>query len=145
MCLNAIEEATRDRLKFGREKHMNRKYSEPYEAYDRGVMSGEIPCKPIPQTERKKYALTMQMDVARIQEDYKAVVHLADILAEICHKQGLESDAYKLEHEAFLYIQKQVYKDAGISVNMFQNIPYAEKLKEAMTTEAELATKNKMI
>lgn len=124
---------------------MDNSYENSYEAYDEAVRNGIIPRKPIPSIEREKYSLTVEKEEAKNTDNYKEVISLAEKLAGICHSQGKESDAYKLEHEAFVYKQKQIYKDADISVSMFQSVPYAEKLKDAMTKAADQAMELKLI
>jgi len=100
---------------------------------------------PIPSIERKKYVLTEKMEDARAREDYEEIIRLAEELADICRCQGKESDTYLLEHEAFRYTQKKIYRDAGVSVRAFDEVPYVEKLKEAMTKAADQAAADRQI
>lgn len=100
---------------------------------------------PIPPIEMEKYQLTKKMEEARGRNDFERVIQLAKEIARICRSQGKEFDAYLLDHEAFRYTQKIIYRDAEISIKPFDDVPYVEKLKEAMTKAADQAMAAKQI
>ncbi len=109
---------------------MERDYTRNYRNYQ-----GSEP----PPIEMEKYGLTKKMEDAYMRGAFKEAMGLAYKLAGICRGQGKESDARMLEHEAFLFQQKQIYQDAAVSTNAFADVPYVEKLKDAMTEAADQA------
>lgn len=89
--------------------------------------------------------LTILMNRAMVSDNYEKAVELAEKIASIYRRQDNASEGGRFEHEAFLFTQRKIYRDAGIPVNMFSGIPYAEKLKDAMTEAAELAMEQRQI
>lgn len=86
--------------------------------------------------------LTTSFNRAMVGDDYEKAVELAEKIAGIYRRQGNASEGGRFEHEAFLFAQKKIYRDAGISTDMFiYGVPYVEKLKDALTEAAELAMK----
>lgn len=112
-------------------------YGSPYDAYDADVARGQI--SPVPILEREKYQLTMAAQCAKKRNDYATAIRNLKQIAEICHRQGKERDAYLLEHESFLLEQELIYKRANISTAAFAQMPYAEKLKTALSEGADWA------
>lgn len=93
---------------------------------------------------RLDYLKTL-LNKAMLSDNYEKAVELAEKIASIYRRQDNASEGGRFEHEAFLFTQRKIYRDAGIPVNMFSGIPYAEKLKDAMTEAAELAMEQKQI
>ncbi len=85
------------------------------------------------------------MNRAMVSDNYEKAVELAEKIAGIYRRQGNASEGGRYEHEAFLFTQRKIYRDACIPVDMFSGIPYAEKLKDAMTEAAELAMEQSQI
>ncbi len=112
---------------------------EGHEGYD------NMPGTFISQEENRIDDLTVSMGRAIVKDEYEKVIELAEKIAAIYRRQGNVSEAGRLEHEAFLYTQKQIYRDACIPTNIFSDVPYVEKLKVAMTQAAEQAKSQKMI
>lgn len=110
-----------------------------YDEYNRGRANGTIPPEPIPAIEQHKYDLTRMAERARAEGNYKEVCRLKRELASICRNQGKYDDAYKLMHDAFLYEQMWIYQQANVPTRAFSKLPYAEKLKEALSEAAEWA------
>lgn len=90
--------------------------------------------------------LTTSFKKAMLSDDYEKAIELAEKIAVIYRRQGNASEGGKFEHEAFLFAQKKIYRDAGISIDLFfSEVPYVEKLKDAMTEAAELANEQRQI
>ena len=93
--------------------------------------------------EKYKYYLTLKAIAAYERGDFLEAARYKEENALVCHRQGKEEDAEKLEHTAFLYRQEYLYKEAGISLEAFGGIPNADKLQEALTDAAEKALEKK--
>lgn len=90
--------------------------------------------------------LTALMNRAMVSDDYEKAIELAEKIASIYRRQGNAAEGGRYEHEAFLFAQRKIYRDAGISIDkFFSELPYVEKLKDAMTEAAELAMKKSEI
>ncbi len=90
--------------------------------------------------------MTTLMNRAMVSDDYEKAVELAEKIAGIYRRQGNAAEGGRYEHEAFLFAQRKIYRDAGISIDkFFSELPYVEKLKDAMTEAAELAMKKSEI
>lgn len=86
--------------------------------------------------------LTTLFNRAMVSDDYEKAIELAEKIAGIYRRQGNAAEGGRYEHEAFLFAQRKIYRDAGISIDkFFSELPYVEKLKDAMTEAAELAMK----
>ena len=86
--------------------------------------------------------LTTLFNRAMVSDDYEKAIQLAEKIAGIYRRQGNAAEGGRYEHEAFLFAQRKIYRDAGISIDkFFSELPYVEKLKDAMTEAAELAMK----
>lgn len=108
--------------------------------------TGEVLKKEEDERELRKIRLTISAKEAEKQHNYTKAANIWNEIASICHVHGLHKDARWVEHAAFLCTQKEIYREADISLDVFcGKTPFAENLKVVMTREAEQAWEKKEI
>lgn len=105
------------------------------ESYDDFVLQGENGLN----------FLISSMNDAISNNNYDKVIKFAGKIAKIYRSQGNESEAGKYEHEAFVFEQRRIYREAGIWSGIFNYFPNVEILKDYMTCEAEVVKGLKQI